>query len=176
MADTQRTQAAILALFANNTSGDISPQDLRDFVVSVMGGYGDLRSNAGGVVSSIGTSPVKVTAFDANGESDAVGVVPDHTNDQIVLGVSGAFEISVMLSTSAATDLEVFTFEVFVNGSPSGLEHSVASSGGDLKETVQIQGMLSLAAADVIDLRVNALAAGRSITVSRASMMMKRVG
>ncbi|RJX18973.1 MAG: hypothetical protein C4575_09355 [Desulforudis sp.] len=36
MADTQRTRAAILALFADNTTGQISAQDLRDFVVTVM--------------------------------------------------------------------------------------------------------------------------------------------
>jgi hypothetical protein len=34
MADTIRTRAAILALFADNFTGEISPQDLRDFVVS----------------------------------------------------------------------------------------------------------------------------------------------
>ncbi len=34
--DTERSRADILALFADNTSGDISPQDLRDFAVSVM--------------------------------------------------------------------------------------------------------------------------------------------
>lgn len=36
MADTQRTLAQILALFADNVTGQISPQDLRDFVVTVM--------------------------------------------------------------------------------------------------------------------------------------------
>lgn len=36
MADTQRTRAAILALFADNVTGQISAQDLRDFVVTVM--------------------------------------------------------------------------------------------------------------------------------------------
>lgn len=36
MADTQRTRAAVLALFADNTTGAISEQDLRDFVVTVM--------------------------------------------------------------------------------------------------------------------------------------------
>ena len=36
MADTQRTRAAILTLFADNVTGQISPQDLRDFVVTVM--------------------------------------------------------------------------------------------------------------------------------------------
>jgi hypothetical protein len=36
MADTQRTRAQILALFVDNVTGQISAQDLRDFVVTVM--------------------------------------------------------------------------------------------------------------------------------------------
>ena len=36
MADTQRTRAALLALFADNVTGQISPQDLRDLQVTVM--------------------------------------------------------------------------------------------------------------------------------------------
>jgi hypothetical protein len=36
MADTQRTRAALLTLMADNTTGQISPQDLRDFMVTVM--------------------------------------------------------------------------------------------------------------------------------------------
>jgi len=36
MADTERTRTAILALLADNVTGQISAQDLRDFVVSIM--------------------------------------------------------------------------------------------------------------------------------------------
>lgn len=36
MADTQRTRAAILALFADNVTGQISPQDARDMIVTIM--------------------------------------------------------------------------------------------------------------------------------------------
>jgi hypothetical protein len=36
MADTQRTRAALIALFADNVTGQISAQDLRDFLVTVM--------------------------------------------------------------------------------------------------------------------------------------------
>jgi hypothetical protein len=35
MADTQRTRSQILTLFADNNTGQISPQDLRDWVVTV---------------------------------------------------------------------------------------------------------------------------------------------
>lgn len=36
MADTQRTRAALIALLADNVTGQISAQDLRDFLVTVM--------------------------------------------------------------------------------------------------------------------------------------------
>ena len=36
MADTERTRAALITLFADNVTGQISAQDLRDFLVSVM--------------------------------------------------------------------------------------------------------------------------------------------
>lgn len=36
MADTQRTRAQLVALFADNVTGQISAQDLRDFLVTVM--------------------------------------------------------------------------------------------------------------------------------------------
>ena len=42
MSDTQRTIQALQAILADNTTGDISPQDVRDFLVSVSpsrGGY-----------------------------------------------------------------------------------------------------------------------------------------
>jgi len=36
MADTQRTRSALLALMVDNVTGAISPQDLRDFMVTAM--------------------------------------------------------------------------------------------------------------------------------------------
>lgn len=42
MADTQRSLAAIMALLANNATGDISPQDVRDMVESVRNRSGQI--------------------------------------------------------------------------------------------------------------------------------------
>ena len=36
MSDTQRTRAALLSLAADNTTGQFSLQDMRDFMVTVM--------------------------------------------------------------------------------------------------------------------------------------------
>ncbi|MCC7147140.1 MAG: hypothetical protein IT443_11900 [Phycisphaeraceae bacterium] len=41
MPDTPRTKAALATLLADNTSGDISPQDLRDFLESMDLPYGE---------------------------------------------------------------------------------------------------------------------------------------
>ena len=50
MADTARTLAALQALLADNTSGDISPQDVRDMLVRlfVLTPKGDLAMLRGG--------------------------------------------------------------------------------------------------------------------------------
>ena len=48
MSDTKRSTAQILALLGNNTAGDISAQDLRDVVVSLIPSFGrvSMYSNA----------------------------------------------------------------------------------------------------------------------------------
>ena len=40
MADTIRTRASLLTLLADNATGDISANDVRDFLVSTFGVYG----------------------------------------------------------------------------------------------------------------------------------------
>ena len=42
MADTKRSLATVLALLADNTTGDISAQDMRDAVLSLSPDYGDM--------------------------------------------------------------------------------------------------------------------------------------
>jgi hypothetical protein len=57
MVDTVRTVAALQALLANNTTGDISAQDLRDFLVSASPPHGTMYRNVASAttISVIGT-------------------------------------------------------------------------------------------------------------------------
>jgi len=57
MADTQRTIAGLIALLPDNTTGDISPQDLRDLVVSMKPGFGEMyiSSPASTTINTPGT-------------------------------------------------------------------------------------------------------------------------
>lgn len=51
MSDTIRTKDELLALFADNITGDISPQDLRDFVVSNQVSENQIESISGQAIS-----------------------------------------------------------------------------------------------------------------------------
>ena len=47
MTDTARSLTALQTLLADNSAGDISAQDLRDMLVSILGVYGGLYCTAG---------------------------------------------------------------------------------------------------------------------------------
>lgn len=64
MADTVRTKAAILALLADNTTGDISPQDMRDFVVSIYGTTDTIAANLVTTNSAASTLAGRVTTVE----------------------------------------------------------------------------------------------------------------
>ena len=55
MADTQRTLAQLLAILADNLTGDISPQDMRDLVVSLRPSGGGLYKSGATVATVIDT-------------------------------------------------------------------------------------------------------------------------
>lgn len=55
MVDTVRTISELLAIFANNTSGDITPQDMRDFVVTVEAFAPSIPVSRSVVDTSVGT-------------------------------------------------------------------------------------------------------------------------
>jgi len=75
MADTQRTKSQLETLFADNVTGDISPQDLRDFMTTVMNRISGYHN---------GTLPPQGTD-----QSTAIGVNPGTTDITSPNGVAG---------------------------------------------------------------------------------------
>jgi len=97
MADTIRTRSAILSLFADNTSRDISPQDLRDFVVSAHGVYGGIYLLDGSTAQTgISTTPAKMTGW--GGNLAAAGVTPDYTDGSLTVGTDGVYKVEHNIS------------------------------------------------------------------------------
>lgn len=100
MPDTQRSTAALIALYADNTARAISEQDLRDGIVSAFGGYGAIYVNDGATAQNFtAATPAKLTGFAANGISS--GMTPDEADDELVIGVDGDHMFACSLAMTA---------------------------------------------------------------------------
>ena len=89
MTDTVRTLSALQTLLADNTSGAISPQDLRD-----------------AVISSVGFA--YATAISANTTLD--------NDDVVVLGTSGSGGITVTLPAAASSSHKIYAIKKVDSG------------------------------------------------------------
>jgi hypothetical protein len=116
MTDTVKTLSALQTLFADNTSGDIDAQDLRDFLVSAM-----LETSA----QSVTTADVTAAAG-KHYELDISGMTADRNFTLPASAVVGS-EISVKLMTDAPADYELIikgAATVTINGGSAATEWS----------------------------------------------------
>ena len=112
--------------FANNTTGAITAQMVRQFTESGMGGYGTIYSPAGTPVSqavaSLATADIDWNAdsVGANGPDDTgtvsattVGTDADFANDRIRIYDKGFFMVNLGVSfTQTSTDTVIWTFRI----------------------------------------------------------------
>ena len=162
MADTRRTRASILALFADNITGDISPQDLRDFVVTALGGYASIKTVEGSTAQTgIGTTPVKLTTWDTNG--DANGLTPDQENGEITIDIDGVYFVNCNISFSGTSNV---TFQLHLNVDDverdEGL-HRKISTGGDVG-SAGFSSIVSLSANEVLSVYIDGDGTSDSVT------------
>ena len=171
MADTQRTQAAIIALFANNTAGDISPQDDRDFIVSIFPGWGGLYissaaqttiANQGTAVKMAGTT----TAFD----------VQNFTHSDNRLLYSGAptsrFFVWANVTLDVATGTDNLSVQLFKDGSfITGAESRTTNDAG-LPNNVTVMASVSLATNSYIELYLENEDTTANIDATQAQMFV----
>ena len=96
MAETERTFAELQLLLADNTTQAISAQDLRDLMVSVLGGYAMLFVENNVATQALDATPAVVTAFDTIGPQK--GAAASFANNTITIGAAGDYEVHVSLS------------------------------------------------------------------------------
>lgn len=102
MTDTPRTLAYILAtLFPNNTTGDISPQDLRDFVVSAA-----LLSDVG--LTQVDVAALKLYAL-GKGVAGGLGVTAQSTPDMTVKAAAGGACFPVGVASTGLDPITITT-------------------------------------------------------------------
>jgi hypothetical protein len=174
MADTIRTLAALLALLADNTTGDISPQDIRDMLVTVHGVYGGVYVADGSTAQTgIDTTPTKMTGWATN--TDSAGTTPDQANNQITVGTDGVYLVWASVGFSGSVNT-TFLGHLRVNDveSYAGF-HRKLSAGGDVG-SASFVSLNSLNADDVLSIYVESDAGGgASMTPVDAQFIVFRI-
>ena len=123
--------------FANNTTGAITAQMVRQFTESGMGGYGTIYSPAGTPASQAVASGATATidwnadSVGANGPDDTgtvtattVGTDADFANDRIRIYDKGFFMINLGISfAQTGTDTVIWTFRIAHNIDGAGITY-----------------------------------------------------
>ena len=168
MPDTIRTIGELDSLLADNVTGDISAQDLRDVLVS-MNVHTEI--GRGPLSTSIGTAYVQVP-MTAAGTFER-GFLADVAGDQISqTPVALKAMVNVEVQITALQNGRTVDFAVFV----SGVEMLNTLRTFDIEGHYSWGLGLQLAQNDTIDLRVKASAANTSIDVDFVLLRAARIG
>jgi hypothetical protein len=177
MVDTIRTMAALQSLHADNTTGDISPQDNRDVIVSAMtGGHGGIYvANGSTAQTGVTTADTLMTGF-ATVSGEASGCTENLINDRIDLGRVGLWLVSFHCSFTGAAAVE-YTWTLRFNSSLTDYAAVVETADATPRQ-VSLQGIVrSTAANEAIEMYVKTdQGGGASFTPIHASMMALRIG
>jgi hypothetical protein len=156
MADTQRTLAALQVLLADNVVGDISPQDVRDFLVTSLGVSGGIAW-VGNVTAQSFTLGVFTKVLNATDNMAAsVGVTPTFGTSEIICPIAGRYKVWGNISASSATTNVITQTEIYVEGVAQedlNIERKIATSGD--VGAWSVSGIVSVGAGESIDLRIN---------------------
>jgi hypothetical protein len=171
---TIRTHAALTSLFADNITGDISPQDLRDFLDSIMGVYGSINITGGSTGQALGSAtPELMTEWTHDGVSN--GSTPAFATDNITIDNAGVYEVNFACSFEGLTG-SIFQFYLRKNGSLTSPAIGVHRKTGNTDVgACGFTGQLTLAAADILTVWVESSGVGSPVWIE-SNLAVKRIG
>jgi len=176
MADTPRNITDLLALLADNVGQDISPQDLRDFLVSVLGEYAQIYVHDGATAQSgITTTPVKMTGWATDGDDEG-NLDADAASDRINVDETMDVEVIFQCSFSGSANT-TFEFHAYVSGEQTqGACKRKLGAGGDVGSCSFTCLLKGLTNTDAIEVYVESdNGGGASMTPVHAQLVVKRV-
>ena len=175
MAQATKTRAQLITDYGDNTTGAISPEDLRNGLVSWMGCYAHLYTKTGSTAqATIDTTFAKITGWATAGVAD--DAVPSAANDRITATSAGDYLVAASLAFSG-TSSETFTFNIHVDQS-EGVIQTIRKIGtaGDVGTTVCF-GILTLTAGQQLEVYCKSAAgSGDSITMQDCHFVAVRIG
>ena len=147
--------------FANNTTGAITAQMVRQFTESGMGGYGTIYSPAGTpasqAIASLATADINWNedSVGANGPDDTgtvsattVGTDADFSNDRIRIYDKGFFMVNLGVSfAQTGTDTVIWTFRIATQNTGGsvvypGFDAAVQRAVATLENMVSASGII----------------------------------
>jgi len=178
MADTVRNRADLLALFGDNTTGDCTPQRLRDGIVSILGVAAQLYATGASTGQTMGTSPTTLD-WGMTGGADGLedNANADKANDKIAIGTYGAGWYLALLTLSfSGTASTTFTIKLAVGGTPAGAvtcKAKLDAAGSVLN--VAASGIVNLADGDNVTVQVTADGATKTFTLEEGGLTLRRI-
>ena len=135
MADTIRSLATLATMLADNTAGEISPQDLRDAVLTIQPGYAEL-SITSSAATTLGDTSTWVEVAGTWALTDASDNWAETVNGRLYYTGAADREVNVTAAVSMTVDgnLKQCQFAIGVDGSaltPSIVQRYVAT-GADV--------------------------------------------
>lgn len=181
MAQTERSEAEVATLLADNTTNAISPQDIRDAIAS-QAGYGDLILSAGGSGDFSATTNLDlITIFDTikvqSSDVNTNGVTGTLASTyRLTVGATGIYRVGFFASFTSSQNNRLVTFRYFKNGVAENLSVSRWVSTGTDTGSAGFEDMISLAANDYVDVRVSLDTGTATLTFVGIGLNIHRVG
>lgn len=168
MADTVRTLAALKTLLADNTTGLISPQDLRDLLVSLIPGHGSIyiSAPAATTIAQAGTF-VKAAGTTTAAHLDTAFDMPADNRLRYVGATAVHATVSVTLSFTCAGNNQDLAFQIHKNGDPvTGSHISVKIGTGTDERSTALHVDADLAQNDYLEVWITNATGTAAVTLT----------
>ncbi len=172
MADVIRTKADLITRLGDNSTQDISPQDLRDFLISFLV-FGELGFVGNTVEQSALPAGVNIVPLDLAGP--AFGVTNDTANNWLKVPADGNYRVSFEGSYKG-TGASRFTFSILKNGVPvNRTKRQDTPTVSTEERNVSGSGTISLLATDEVKLGIQVQPAGGDFTLIQGGIRIERL-
>jgi hypothetical protein len=177
MVDTVKTLAALQTLLADNTAGDISEQDVRDFLVSVFPPqYVGASAFESGTQSCASGGWTSITMSSENFDTDAFHSTSTNTSRMTIpAGMGGLYLMGGNLGWAGITSTGRRGVRVLMNGTDSLYSQLLSPVATD-SQYHNIAGVFVLAATDYVELQGYQNQGSNLATVADATFWIARLG
>lgn len=172
MADTPRSVTYLQSVFADNTSGNITAQHLRDFLVSALGEHAQLSATMTTTVN-LSPTPSKLNIVPMNSVSSG-NITASAAEGRITAGTQGVYLVLFTTMLSEHSSDSNVTCSIYKNGADTGFGSWAYVTNSLAGENMTAIGLVSMNQDDYVEIYI--YGAGTStVKVARANFIVVRI-